>query len=100
MLNNERYLAFLQPFLKRFSRCPICGASFFFLPLVYICVPFALCTTAGPDDALGFVPLPGMVGYGATVWDPLPAYPPRIMEHGAPGPPESWNMHIFTMVAP
>jgi hypothetical protein len=26
--NNERYLAFLQPFLERFSRCPICSANF------------------------------------------------------------------------
>jgi hypothetical protein len=33
----------------------------------------------------GFVPLPGTVGYGATVWDLLPTLPPRITEHGAPG---------------
>ena len=35
--------------------------------------------------AQGCVPLPGRVGYGATVWDLLPTYPPRITEHGAPG---------------
>ena len=45
----------------------------------------------------GCVPLPAMVGYGATVWDLLPTYPPRITGHGAPGvsdlpPPELWNM--------
>jgi hypothetical protein len=47
----------------------------------------------------GFVPLPGMVGYGATVWNPSPTHPPRITEHGAPGgsvvrptPPELRNM--------
>jgi hypothetical protein len=34
---------------------------------------------------MGFVPLPGTVGYGATVWDLLPTYPPRITEHGALG---------------
>jgi hypothetical protein len=28
-----------------------------------------------------------VVGYGATVWDLLPTYPPRITEHGAPGGP-------------
>jgi hypothetical protein len=39
--------------------------------------------------ALGFVPLPGMVGYGASVWDLLPTYPPRLMEHGAPGGPSA-----------
>ena len=36
---------------------------------------------------LGFVPLPEMVGYGATVWDLLPIYPRRITEHGALGGP-------------
>jgi hypothetical protein len=35
----------------------------------------------------GCVPLPGMVGYDATVWDFLPTYPPRLTEHGAPGGP-------------
>ena len=46
----------------------------------------------------GCVPLPGMVGYGATVWDLLPTdLPPRITEHGAPWgsdlpPPELRNM--------
>jgi hypothetical protein len=46
---------------------------------------------------MGFVPLRGMVGYGATVWNPPPTHPPRITEHGAPGgsdppPPELRNM--------
>jgi hypothetical protein len=44
---------------------------------------------------LGCVPLPGMVGYGATVWDPPPTHPPRITEHGAPGgsdpPPQNYG---------
>jgi hypothetical protein len=40
-----------------------------------------------PAAGQGFVPLPGMVGYGATVWDLLPTYPSRIMEHGALGGP-------------
>jgi hypothetical protein len=45
----------------------------------------------------GFVPLPGMVGYGATVWNPPPTHSPRITEHGAPGgvrptPPELRDM--------
>jgi hypothetical protein len=31
----------------------------------------------------GFVPLSGTIGYGATVWDLLPTYPPRLTEHGA-----------------
>jgi hypothetical protein len=52
------------------------------------------------DPAQGFVPLPGMVGYGATVWialwNPPPTHPPRITERGAPGgsdpPPELGNM--------
>ena len=43
----------------------------------------------------GFVPLPGMVGYSASVWDLLPTYPPRITEHGAPGesdlPPQNYG---------
>jgi hypothetical protein len=42
---------------------------------------------AARPAARGFVPLPGTVGYGATVWDLLPTYPPRITEHGAPGGP-------------
>ena len=41
------------------------------------------------------VPLLGMVGYGASVWDPLPTYPPGITEHGAPGgsdlPPQNYG---------
>jgi hypothetical protein len=44
---------------------------------------------------LGCVLLPGMVGYGATVWDLLPTYPPRFTEHGAPGgsalPPHNYG---------
>jgi hypothetical protein len=43
----------------------------------------------------GGVPLPGLVGYGPTVWDLLPTYPPRITEHGAPGgsdlPPQNYG---------
>ena len=43
----------------------------------------------------GFVPLPGMVGYSATVWDLRPTYPPSITEHGAPGgsdlPPQNYG---------
>ena len=52
---------------------------------------------AGMPMLLGCVPLQGMVGYGATVWDLLPTYPqnygtwcpggptypPRITEHDA-----------------
>jgi hypothetical protein len=54
---------------------------------------------AGVERAAGCVPFPGMVGYGATVWDLLPTdtlpelrnmgprggptYAPRITEHGA-----------------
>jgi hypothetical protein len=34
VLNNERYLAFYQPFLKRFSRAPYFVFLFFFTPLV------------------------------------------------------------------
>ena len=30
----------------------------------------------------GFVPSPGTVGYGATVWDRVPTYPTRITGHG------------------
>jgi hypothetical protein len=44
----------------------------------------------------GCVPFPGMVVSDATVWDPLPTYPPGITEHGAPGvrptPPELRGM--------
>jgi hypothetical protein len=36
-----------------------------------------------------------MTGYGATVWDLLPTYPPRIMGQGAPGgsdlPPQNYG---------
>jgi hypothetical protein len=45
---------------------------------------YAACLKYGHQ---GFVPLPGMVGYGATVWDPPPTHPARITEHGAPGGP-------------
>ena len=41
----------------------------------------------GTRAHLGLVPLPRMVGYGASVWDLLPTYPPRITEHGALGGP-------------
>jgi hypothetical protein len=33
----------------------------------------------------GFVPLPGMVGYGAFVWDLLPTYPPQNYGTWCPG---------------
>jgi hypothetical protein len=35
----------------------------------------------------GFRSFARVVGYGATVWDLLPTYPPRITEHGALGGP-------------
>jgi hypothetical protein len=48
-----------------------------------------------PIASQGFVPLPGMVGYGATVWNPSPTHPPRITEHDAPGgsdpPPQNYG---------
>jgi hypothetical protein len=47
----------------------------------------ACCIGRDRNLLLGFVPLPGMVGYGATVWNPPPAHPPRRGEHGAPGGP-------------
>ena len=45
----------------------------------------------------GFVPLPGMVGYGATVWDPPSDLPPQKYGTWYPGgvrptPPELRNM--------
>jgi hypothetical protein len=51
----------------------------------------------GTRAHLGLVPLPRMVGYGASVWDLLPTYPPRITEQCAlggvlPTPPELRNM--------
>jgi hypothetical protein len=45
------------------------------------------CTFFLRPSPQGFVPFPGMVGYGATVWKPPPTHPPRITEHGAPEGP-------------
>jgi hypothetical protein len=41
-----------------------------------------------------------MVGYGATVWDLLPTYPPKITEHGALGGPTYYPPRITEHDAP
>jgi hypothetical protein len=48
-------------------------------------VPEPLKTRSKP---LGFFPLPGIVGYGATIWNLPPTHPPRITEQSAPGEPD------------
>ena len=45
---------------------------------------------------LGFVPLPGMVGYGATVWNPPPTHPPELrnmVPRGGPTHPPRITEH-------
>ena len=46
---------------------------------------------------LDFVPLLGMVGYGATVCDLLPTYLPKITEHGALGGSDLPPCNIYAL---
>jgi hypothetical protein len=50
---------------------------------------------------LGFFPLRGMVGCGATVWDPLPGVclPSTITEHGAPDPTYLLLQNYWTYIS-
>jgi hypothetical protein len=67
--NNERYLAFLQPFLKRFSRCPICGANFYFFTFS------SKISTARTLAMIAALALVGVAAAAPTSWDGKSALP-------------------------